>query len=63
MIRDGAVDVAADGRIVYCGPAADAPPGHGLPVTRLTGILMPGLVNAHAHSAMTPLRGAGETCL
>ncbi|WP_229702925.1 amidohydrolase family protein [Streptomyces albiflavescens] len=29
------------------------------PVTRLSGILMPGLVNAHAHSAMTPLRGAG----
>ncbi|MFI9470029.1 amidohydrolase family protein [Streptomyces sp. NPDC052492] len=59
VIRDGAVDVAADGRIVHCGPAADAPPGHGLPVTPLTGILMPGLVNAHAHSAMTPLRGAG----
>ncbi|WP_234436270.1 amidohydrolase family protein [Streptomyces sp. NRRL S-813] len=28
-------------------------------MTRLSGILMPGLVNAHAHSAMTPLRGAG----
>ncbi|WP_437071649.1 amidohydrolase family protein [Streptomyces sp. enrichment culture] len=59
VIRDGVVDVATDGRIVYCGPVADAPPHHGSCATRLTGILMPGLVNAHAHSAMTPLRGAG----
>ncbi|MET8830186.1 amidohydrolase [Streptomyces sp. NPDC004610] len=60
VLRDAAVDVGADGRITYCGPAADAP---GLPRdtprTRLTGILVPGLVNAHAHSPMTLLRGVG----
>ncbi|GAA3264928.1 amidohydrolase [Streptomyces labedae] len=59
VIRDGAVDVTAGGRISYCGPRADAPPHKGASLIRLTGILMPGLVNAHAHSAMTPLRGAG----
>ncbi|MGP4011991.1 amidohydrolase family protein [Streptomyces sp. 4N124] len=59
VIRDGFVDVQDDGHIAYCGPWTDAPPAPGTPVTRLSGILMPGLVNAHAHSAMTPLRGAG----
>lgn len=59
VVRDGVVDVGADGRVAYCGPRADAPPSNGQAVTQLTGILMPGLVNAHAHSAMTPLRGAG----
>ena len=28
-------------------------------VAQLTGILMPGLVNAHAHTAMTGMRGLG----
>ncbi|KOV74053.1 MULTISPECIES: amidohydrolase family protein [unclassified Streptomyces] len=60
VIRDGVVDVQDDGRIGYCGPRAEAPPAAGgTPATKLSGILMPGLVNAHAHSAMTPLRGAG----
>ncbi|MFG2925630.1 amidohydrolase family protein [Streptomyces sp. NPDC048305] len=60
VIRDGAVDVTAEGRISYCGPLAGAPAAPpGTLVERLTGILMPGLVNTHAHSAMTPLRGAG----
>ncbi|MEV7995708.1 amidohydrolase [Streptomyces sp. NPDC086077] len=59
VIRDGVVDVTARGRVAYCGPLADAPPNNNSASTRLTGILMPGLVNAHAHSAMTPLRGAG----
>ncbi|WP_217553921.1 amidohydrolase family protein [Streptomyces sp. GbtcB6] len=60
VLRDAAVDVGPDGRITYCGPAADAPPvpdAH--PRTVLTGILAPGLVNAHAHSPMTLLRGLG----
>ncbi|GAB3578464.1 amidohydrolase [Amycolatopsis endophytica] len=57
VIRDGVIDVGDDGRITYCGPAAAAP-GQ-LPATELTGILLPGLVNAHAHSPMTLLRGMG----
>jgi 5-methylthioadenosine/S-adenosylhomocysteine deaminase len=57
VVRDGVVDVA-DGRIAYCGPAAAAPVSTA-PVTELTGIVVPGLVNAHAHSPMTLLRGMG----
>ena len=58
VLRDAVVDVADDGRIAYCGPAASAPERDG-PVVELTGILMPGLVNTHAHSPMTVLRGLG----
>ncbi|MEV1069000.1 amidohydrolase [Streptomyces sp. NPDC050263] len=59
VVRDGVVDVGEHGRITYCGPRSEAPPADGRPVTLLPGLLMPGLINAHAHSAMTPLRGAG----
>jgi 5-methylthioadenosine/S-adenosylhomocysteine deaminase len=52
------VDVDDDGRIGYCGPA-DAAPMSGAPVTALSGILLPGLVNTHAHTPMTLLRGMG----
>jgi 5-methylthioadenosine/S-adenosylhomocysteine deaminase len=55
----GYVDVA-DGRVTAVGDASEAAP---LPTARehhLEGVLMPGLVNGHAHSAMTVLRGAGE---
>ncbi|MTD58680.1 amidohydrolase family protein [Amycolatopsis pithecellobii] len=58
IVRDGVVDIGADGRIAYCGPAAEAPEPAG-PVTALPGILLPGLVNTHAHSPMTLLRGMG----
>lgn len=58
VLRDGVVDITADGRIGHVGPAATAPPS-AAPVHRLSGILMPGLVNAHAHSPMTLLRGMG----
>jgi 5-methylthioadenosine/S-adenosylhomocysteine deaminase len=57
VLRDAVVDVV-DGRVAYCGPAAEAPPHEG-PERQLTGILMPGLVNTHAHSPMTVLRGMG----
>jgi len=57
VIRDGVVDVGDNGRITFCGPASEAPGD--APVTRLTGILLPGLVNTHAHSPMTLLRGMG----
>jgi 5-methylthioadenosine/S-adenosylhomocysteine deaminase len=58
VIRGGVIDVGDDGRITYCGPLAQAP-AIGAPVTELPGILLPGLVNAHAHSPMTLLRGMG----
>ncbi|GGP38941.1 amidohydrolase family protein [Saccharothrix coeruleofusca] len=58
VLRDAVVDVADDGRIAFVGAEADAPPFAG-EVRRLTGILLPGLVNAHAHSPMVVLRGLG----
>ncbi|MFL6143861.1 MAG: amidohydrolase family protein [Labedaea sp.] len=58
VLRDAVLDVGADGRIGYCGPAHAAPPEPEL-VQDLPGILLPGLVNAHAHSPMTVLRGMG----
>jgi 5-methylthioadenosine/S-adenosylhomocysteine deaminase len=57
VIRDGVVDIEQDGRLGYVGPAAEAP-GEAT-VIELTGILMPGLINAHAHTPMTVLRGMG----
>jgi 5-methylthioadenosine/S-adenosylhomocysteine deaminase len=57
VLRDAVVDVV-DGRVAYVGPSASAPPFSGS-VRQLTGILLPGLVNAHAHSPMVVLRGLG----
>jgi 5-methylthioadenosine/S-adenosylhomocysteine deaminase len=62
VLRDGALDVDADGRIAWCGPEVDAPPapvGADFPVHRLPGLLLPGLVNAHCHTPMIVLRGLG----
>ena len=59
-IADGAVDVGDDGRIVWCGPAADAPEAGPDTAVHRTGILMPSLINAHCHTPMVLLRGAGE---
>lgn len=58
VLRDAVVDVDAEGRIAWCGPFADAPDS-AAPVRSLPGILLPGLVNIHAHSPMTVLRGMG----
>ncbi|HXV94149.1 MAG TPA: amidohydrolase family protein [Pseudonocardia sp.] len=58
VLRDAVVDVGADGRIGHVGPRSAAPPHDG-PVHELTGALMPGLVNTHAHTPMTVLRGMG----
>jgi 5-methylthioadenosine/S-adenosylhomocysteine deaminase len=58
VLRDAVVDIGADGRIGHVGPVSTAPPTDA-PVRRLPGILLPGLVNAHAHSPMTLLRGMG----
>jgi 5-methylthioadenosine/S-adenosylhomocysteine deaminase len=59
VLRDAVVDVSDAGRITHCGPAADAPEFTG-ERRDLTGILLPGLVNTHAHSPMTVLRGLGS---
>ncbi len=50
---------ASDGRIVAVGPIADlgSPPPV---VERIGGLLMPGLVNAHAHTPMTLVRSVGN---
>ncbi|MBB5853936.1 amidohydrolase family protein [Amycolatopsis umgeniensis] len=58
LLRDAVVDVDETGRITHVGPFSGAPETSA-PVTRLSGILLPGLVNAHAHSPMTLLRGMG----
>ena len=58
VLRDAIVDVDGAGRIAYSGPAAQAPEPPERTVS-LPGILVPGLVNAHAHSPMTVLRGMG----
>jgi len=58
VLRDAVVDVDAAGRIGHVGPANTAPATSG-PLLALTGILLPGLINTHAHTAMTGLRGLG----
>ncbi|WP_116043128.1 amidohydrolase family protein [Amycolatopsis palatopharyngis] len=59
VLRDAVVDIDSNGRISYCGPAAGAPAPDGALVTDLPGMLLPGLVNTHAHSPMVLLRGMG----
>ncbi|MEB3371179.1 amidohydrolase family protein [Saccharopolyspora mangrovi] len=60
VIRDAVADVDDTGRITYCGPRQDAPERpNDVTVRECGGILLPGLINAHAHSPMTLLRGMG----
>ena len=60
VIENGAVLVGADGRVMAVGTAADLRARH--PQARLRDLprrlLMPGLINAHAHSGL--LRGTAE---
>ncbi|MBS74587.1 amidohydrolase [Variovorax sp. Varisp41] len=60
VIGDGAVLVGADGCIGAVGTIAELAPAHpSVPVRRLKNrLLMPGLVNTHAHSGL--LRGTAE---
>ena len=58
VLRDAVVDVDDHGRITHVGPA-DTAPATDAPTTRITGLLMPGLVNTHAHTPLTVLRGMG----
>ncbi len=56
----GVVDVD-DGVVVWSGQASDAPPAPaGAPVVQVDGVLMPGMVDIHAHTPMLLLRGTGE---
>jgi 5-methylthioadenosine/S-adenosylhomocysteine deaminase len=59
VVRDAVVDVE-DGMISWVGPAAEAPDPGAAPVTRLPGVLTPGLVNTHSHAPMVLFRGQGE---
>ncbi len=61
LISDGAVDIDR-GKVIWSGPAAEAPErAHAeLVETGLDGLVMPGLINAHCHTPMVLLRGAGE---
>jgi 5-methylthioadenosine/S-adenosylhomocysteine deaminase len=58
VLRDAVVDIDDSGRLGYVGPFASAPRFAG-PARSLPGILMPGMINTHAHSPMTVLRGMG----
>ena len=56
----GVVDVDA-GVVIWSGPSAAAPPlPVGAVIEQIDGMLMPGLVNVHAHSPMVLMRGAGD---
>ncbi|MPQ98933.1 amidohydrolase family protein [Modestobacter sp. I12A-02628] len=60
VVPDAVVD-AEDGVLTWVGPAADAPPAaDGAELTRLPGVLVPGMVNTHSHAPMVLFRGQGE---
>jgi 5-methylthioadenosine/S-adenosylhomocysteine deaminase len=60
MFAPGAVELDDDGRIAWVGDPWQVPPAAGMQVEELGGLLMPGLVNCHAHSPMTLVRSAGD---
>ncbi len=59
VLTDAVLDVEA-GAVVWSGPRAAAPDPGGSAEVRLDGLVVPGLVNAHAHTPMLLLRGTGE---
>lgn len=58
-LSPGVVDVV-DGRIVAVGDPHEVPDRPEARVHELSGMVLPGFVDAHAHSPMMLLRGAGE---
>lgn len=62
QVREGWALEAVDGAITYVGPAGELAPA-GEPDERIDGsgcLLMPGLINAHTHAAMTLFRGNAD---
>src|SRR2546423_2338280 len=60
-IVDGAVVVDRQGTVLDAGRAVDILPAHaGAIVERISGVLLPGLVNAHVHVELSGLRGKVE---
>ncbi|HUG27490.1 MAG TPA: hypothetical protein VMK53_04270, partial [Gemmatimonadales bacterium] len=60
-IRDGAVLIGADGRIVAVGPDAAVPRPEGTAETSFErAALVPGLVNTHTHLELSGLGGQVE---
>lgn len=56
-LRDGAI-VVESGRVLDVGPAGSLLPRHaGAPIERVSGVVFPGLVNAHTHVELSALRG------
>ena len=64
LIAGGAIDIDAAGRIVGVGTETElvvaTPDGTTVTTRNLGGLLMPGLVNTHAHTPMTLVRSAGD---
>ncbi|WP_369601783.1 TRZ/ATZ family hydrolase [Hahella sp. SMD15-11] len=59
VIENAALAMAGD-KIVYAGPAAEAPREAAEIVELGQHVLLPGLVNAHGHAAMTLFRGLAD---
>src|ERR1700678_3647424 len=59
VLAPGALEID-EGRITWVGDPWQVPPGRDTEVLELGGLLMPGLVNCHAHSPMTLVRSAGD---
>lgn len=59
LIFGGAIDIDDGGRIVAVGAESELAEASG-EVRRVGGLLMPGLINAHAHSPMSLVRSAGD---
>ncbi|MEF8802167.1 MAG: amidohydrolase family protein [Halolamina sp.] len=60
IVDDGAVAIE-DGRITYVGEATEAPDPDSTDIVDAEGgVIMPGLVNAHAHTSHTLLRGGAQ---
>jgi len=55
----GAIDIQGS-KIAWVGPVGEAPPAAPPQTIKLSGVLMPGLVNTHCHTPMTLMRGAGD---
>jgi 5-methylthioadenosine/S-adenosylhomocysteine deaminase len=58
VIRDAVIDVK-DGQITWVGKEKEAPTTSKKEI-RINGLVMPGLINTHAHTPMTLLRGGGD---